>query len=276
MAKPASDNARHSIAKEGAPQVAVNFNKFDKHKTAKFPVGFKVECANGDVYRYGHFSADTNRGVIVSPDISESGLADTDNIVSLASAVKTSGDNAIKSKYVEMNVSALASVLLDDYAGGKLVITDDTGEAYTYDILGNTAKNTPAADLVRIRLAQPLQVALDNTSDVSIIPSQYANLEIATTTDVICAGVTCSTMDVSEAPFGWIQTKGTVGILQDGAIGVGGPVQLSDGTSGAVQLLGGSSAATVTASDMQTEPIIGYCVIDGDTTGAGMFKINLE
>lgn len=277
MAKPQADGARFgSAAAVGVPQVASEFNKFEMHKSPRFQIGHKIEDANGNVYRYAHFSADTNRGVLVSPDISESGLDDTDNMVTLASAVQTAGDNAIGSKFVEMNVSALASVLLNDYAGGRLLITDDTGEGYTYDVLGNTAKGDPAADLVRVALKQKLQVALDNTSDVAIVPNVYSNLEISTSTDFYCAGVTCATMDVSEASYGWIQTKGVVGILQDGAIAVGQPVQLSDGTSGAVQIFGGAVASAVAAADLTTEPIIGYCVMAGDSSGHGAFKINLE
>lgn len=277
MAKPYADGARSGrAASVGVPQVAGAFNKFEMHSTPRFNIGYKVEDSNGNVYRYAHFSANTNRGVLVSPDISESGLDDTDNMVTLASAVQNPGDNAIGSRYVEMNVSALASVIVNDYAGGRLVITDDTGEGYTYDVLGNTAKGDPAADLVRVQLVQKLQVALDNTSDVAISPSRYANLEIATSTDTYCAGVSCSTMVVATAPYGWIQTKGDVGILQDGVIAIGNTVQLSDGTSGAVQVFGGSTASAVAAADLIVEPIIGYCVMAGDSSGHGIFAINLE
>lgn len=276
MAKPQADGARFGrAAAVGVPQVAGPFNKFEMHSTPRFQIGYKVEDANGNVYRYAHFSANTNRGVLVSPDISETGLDDTDNMVTLASAVQTAGDNALGSRYVEMNVSALASVLLNDYAGGRLVITDDTGEGYTYDVLGNTAKGDPAADLVRVTLVQKLQVGLDNTSDVAISPNLYSNLEISTTTDVYCVGVTCSTIVVATAPYGWIQQKGDVGILQDGAIAVGQPVQLSDGTAGAVQIFGGAVASAVAAADLTTEPIIGYCVLAGDSTGHGIFNVNL-
>lgn len=277
MAKPYADGARTGrVAAVGVPQVAGAFNKFEMHAQPRYNIGFKVEDSQGNVYRYCHFSTNVNRGVLVSPDISETGLDDTDNMVTLASATQIAGDNAIGSKYVEMNVSALASVLVNDYAGGRLVITDDTGEGYTYDVLGNTAKGDPTTDLVRVQLVQKLQVALDNTSDVAILPSRYTNLEISTSTDTYCSGVTCSTMVVATAPYGWIQTKGDVGILQDGAIAVGNVVQLSDGVSGAVQLFGGAVASAVVASDLQTEPIIGYCTMSGDTTGHGGFAINLE
>ena len=71
-------------------------------------------------------------------------------------------------------------------------------------------------------------------------------------------------------------TCGDVGILQDGAIAIGDSIQLSDSTSGAVQIFGGEIKSVVSASDFQTEPILGYCIIAGDTGGHGGFRIQCE
>lgn len=276
MAKPNADKARFAVAAQGVPGIASDFNKFDMHSTPRYQVGFKVEDSSGNVYRYAHFSTDVTRGVLVSADLDETGLDDIDNVVTAPSAAANVGDNAIASNYIEMNVSAIASVIANDYAGGRLVVTDDTGEGYTYDVVGNTAKGTPAADLIRITLRQPLQVALTTTSDVAVIASRYANLEIATATDTACAGVTCSAMVVATAMYGWIQTSGDVGILQDGTCPIGCPVQLSDGVSGAVQSFGGAVVSAVAAGDLVVEPIIGFTVMPGDTTGHGIFHIDLD
>lgn len=274
MSKPTTDRARFSVAAQGVPGIANEFNKFEMNSSAKYPIGFKVEDASGNVYRYAHFQADTNRGVLVSANIDETGLDDIDNKVNGSPVNST--DNTLGSKYIEMNVSAVASVLANDYAGGRLVVTDDTGEGYTYDVLGNTAKGTPAADLIRIQLKQPLQVALASISDIAVIASRYANLTIATATDTAVSGVSCSTMAVATAMYGWIQTKGDVGILQDGTCPVGCPVQLSDGVSGAVQSFGGALASALIAADLATEPIVGFTVMPGDTTGHGIFHVDLE
>jgi len=244
---------------------AGQFNKFDLHATAKYPLGFKVEQYDGSVYRYVQTGAATNRGVIVSQDLSETSVVDTDNVViAPASAVSVSGETikpgAIGSTYVELT---LASVTLNQFRGGKFVTTDDTGEGYTYDILGNTATDDPASGNIRLSLAQKLQVALDTTTDIAITGSMYMDVETATTgTDEAPIGVTCATT-TSALPFCWVQTKGVVGILQDGAIALGDVVALS--TAGNVKV----------AADYNS-PFIGYCVDPGDTTGHGTFKINLE
>ncbi len=256
------------------PQLAGPFNKFSIHTTPKYAIGFKVEQADGSVYRYGHFGAATNRGVLVSQDLSESSVADTDNsVIAPASAVAVAGDNtqvgAIGSRYVQFT---LAAASVNQFAGGKLVVTDDTGEGYTYDILGNTATDNPATGDIRITLAQKLQVALTTTSDVAIFGNPYSNLEPATAgTDEVPVGVACAVMAASN--WGWIQTKGIVGILQDGTIALGDVVALSDGTAGAVHALAGGGTDV---ADAISEPVVGFCVDPGDTTGHGVFKINLE
>lgn len=262
-----------SVGMGGA--TAGTFNKFDLHATPKYALGFKVEQADGSVYRYAHMGAATNRGLLVAQDLSETSVADTDNsVIAPASAVAVAGETlkpgALGSTYVQFT---LASATANQYRGGKLIVTDDTGEGYTYDIIGNTATDDPATGDIRIRLAQPLQVALDTTSDVSIRGNQYSNLEGATAgTDEVPAGVTCSTTTAA-LPYGWIQTKGIVGILQDGTINLGDVVTLSDGVTGAVQTLGGGGTDV---ADIITEPIVGYCVDPGDNTGHGGFKIDLE
>lgn len=249
--------------------IADQFDKFAVDSSPRYHVGFKVEEADGSVYRYAHFGAAVNRGILVAQDISESSVDDADNVIVAPASAVTTTDGTVGSRFVEIT---LASVSAGDYAGGKLVITDDTGEGYTYDIKGNTATGDPASGNIRVELYQPIQVAVDATSDFAISANPYHNLEGATAaTDFIVSGVACSTMAADE--WGWVQTKGSVGILQDGTIAAGDQVSLSDGVTGAVQVLGGGGTA---AADILAEMYIGTCQIAGDTGGHGVFKIDVE
>jgi hypothetical protein len=265
-----STSSKFSIAAGSPPQVVGAFDKFAKDATPKYPCGYKVEMADGTVLRYAHFGDDVNRGVLVSQDLSESSLVETDGeVIAPASCVNTS-DGTIGSYFIEAN---LASVTVDQYAGAKLLILDDVGAGYTYDIIGNTATNDPATGNIRIQLAQPLQVALDATTDIGIRGNRYANLETADAADIDLAGVSCSAMVVTTAAWGWIQTKGVVAILADGTIDDGDIITLSDGTAGAVQTIGGGGT---TAADLVSEPIIGFCVETGVSGEYSGHIINLE
>lgn len=260
--------SRASIGLGGS--TADQFNKFDQSASPKFHVGYKIEQADGSVYRYAHFGATANAGVLVAQDKSENSVADTDNAVIAPASAVTITDGTIGSKFIEFT---LASATANQFAGAKLITTDDAGEGYTYDIKSNTATDNPASGNIRIELYQPLQVALDNTTDVSIVSNRFHNLEIATAaTDLILAGVVCETIDAA-GNYGWIQTKGIVGILQDGTIADGDMVTLSDGTSGAVQAAAGGGTDM---ADLIAEAIIGYCVDAGDSTGHGVFMVDVD
>lgn len=243
---------------------AGTFNKFDLHATPKYALGFKVEQADGSVYRYVHTGAASNRGVLLAGDLSETSQVDLDDsVIAPASAVAVSGEalkpGSIGSRYVEVTIAAITA---DQFAGAKFVTTDDTGEGYTYDVIGNTATDNPASGNIRLELAQPLQVALDATTDVAITGNRYSDVETSNTADVDLVGVACATT-TSALPYCWAQSKGVVGILQDGSISVGNAITPS-------------SAGNVKVVGAVTDYAIGVCVDTGDTTGHGTFKINLE
>jgi hypothetical protein len=254
------------------PQLAGRFNKFTADSSPKYPLGFKVETSDGCVYRYAQFGADTNRGVLVATDLSETSIADTDNSILAPASTVSLTDGAVGQRFVEITA---AGITANQYAGGKFVVTDDAGEGYTYDIKGNTATGNPASGTFRLELAQPLQVALTAASDYSIVSNLYNDVETATAaTDNTVVGVSCANMTTASAAFGWIQTKGVVAILQDAKVPTVGQVMcLSHLTAGAVGPLGGTST---TATDYGLYPIVGICVDPGDSTGATVCKINLE
>jgi len=245
------------------------FDKFEQSANPKYHVGYQVEQADGSIYRYVHFGATVNRGVLVACDVSEMSVADTDNVViAPASAVAVAGESvkpgALGSRYVELT---LASIGVNRFQGAKLITTDDAGEGHTYDIIGNTATDDPATGNIRIELLQPLQVALDTTTDISIVANKYHNLEIATAgTDAIVVGVSCATILAADN-YGWIQTRGVCGVLQDATVAaIGEMVQLSANTNGAVTVLGGTVAGSSLTAFRRT-CLVGRMVDPGDSTG---------
>jgi len=264
-----STNNYFNNAVNGIPQVGADFNKFDMHSTPRYAVGTNFCRSDGAIFVYSHFGADTSRGELVSQDISESSLVDSDNVIlAPSSTYKVDSEpgniypGSIGSHYV---VITLASTTVNQYAGASFVTTGDTGEGYTYRVKGNTATNDPATGKVRLQLWEPLQVALDTSTDFSICGSLYANLEVATAAaDIALAGVACSEMDISDKAYGFVQKRGIVGVLTDGStIAVGDMVTLSDDTDGAIQVGGGGGTS---AADLVAEsPILGTLIILGDS-----------
>lgn len=266
-----STTSYFSNAIQGIPQLGSEFSIYDKDATPKFALGTRFTRQDGNVYVYSHFGADVNRGILVSTDASESSVVDTDNIVIAPASAANTNDGTIGSKFVQIT---LASVTADQFAGGYLCTTDDTGEGFTYRIRGNNATGDPASGDFRLELYDPLQVALDATTDIGIQGSLYANLEGATAaTDVALAGVTVQTMDVSEQAYGWILVQGVHTALQDGTIAIGDMCTLSDSVTGAVQVAAGGGTAM---ADLIAEELVGHCLIAGDDTGHGVFKFDIS
>lgn len=255
----------------GVPQVGADFDRFVSDATPRFQVGFKVEDNEGNVYRYGHFGANVDRGVVVAQDISESSLGDSDNVIVASTSSADTSDGLVGSKYLEITAGQSGNAILaDQFAGGKFVTTDDAGEGYTYNIVGNTGNATIGSSF-RLQLKEKLQVAVTAATDFGIAGSPYANLEGATIgTDNVAAGVSCQQIAIATKPYGWIQTQGIVGILQSGTAVIGQKITLT-ATAGAVGPAGADATASATLNSS-----VGSTVITGDSGGHGVFSINLE
>jgi hypothetical protein len=269
-----STDSVFSNAIVGQMMTGADVDIYDISDLPKFPVGQGFTRADGCKFRYVHAGAATNRGVIVAQDYSESSVDDADDAITAPSSTYQMPDEnngvypgSAGSRYV---VVTDASITTDQFAGGYLHITDDTGEGYTYRIKGNTATDDPASGKIRLALYDKLQVALTATTDYAITGSLYANLEAAgTTTDGIAVGVTCASLTATE-PYGWIQTFGPATVLCDTAGTAGMQAQVSQSVAGSY------APAAFDGTAAHNYPIIGTIVTPGDTTGHGVVFLKLE
>ena len=255
-----SASSLNSVAVIGVPAIVSEIDLNENGTAAKRALGFKVEDAQGKIYRWAHFGATTAAGVLVSNDLNESSLVDSDNLVIAPASAVNVGDGAAGSRFVQIT---LASVTAGQFAGGQFAITDGAGIGYTYDILGNTATGDPKAGDFRLELARPIVVALTTASDICIMGCAYANLEPATTTDINVVGVSMASMAAGD--YGWIMTKGQVGCLSQGTTTIGIPCMI------------GSAAGSVT--DLTEAAVLGipaFTIVAGDNAGQAGIRINLE
>ena len=235
---------------------------FRSDTTPVFPVGARVALQDGRVFRYAHFGAATNRGLVVSQDLSESAVVDTDNAIIAPASTFETGDNTIGSRFVELT---LASITANQFAGGYLHITDDTGEGFTYRIRNNTATGDPVSGNIRLELYDQLIVALDATSDFAITGSLYANVEAATqAVDEVIAGVSMATQAVDD--YGYVQTQGVATVLTQGTVVIADRV--------AIGSVAGSAAAV--AATVSTTVSFGQVIHAGDDTGHSAIRLDIS
>ena len=248
----------------GKVNIAADFDIFQKDVLPRVAVGTRITRQDGAEFAYTHFGEDTNVGFLVAADASESSEnALANQVISPASANDTS-DGTIGSKFVEINLDAATSDssadrTTNDYAGGYLTITSGLGLGYTYRIKGNTASDVPADQNIRMELYEPLQLAVDATSDIVIVGNPFANVETAdASADVVICGVSLSNMDISVASYGWVSTKGIANILTDGSdITLGDVLALSADAPGECYTIGDSLTTGISYDE---EEIIGVAL----------------
>jgi len=269
-----SANSYFSNSIIGTPQVGADIDIYDTGSSPKYAVGFGFTRADGAKYRYAHFGATTNRGVLASTDVDESNLIYTDaaRMVALtANLVDVEGEtitpNSIDSRYMQVTVTATA----DQFAGGYVSINSGTGIGFTYRIKGNTATDDPSSDDCRLELYDKIVVAIDSNSGLQLCGSRYANLEIVDDSDDrLAAGVTVT--NNSSSGYGWVQTRGVATVLQDATLPTtGDTVYVSSNTDGAI--CGTVLLATSTHQRFQR---VGQCIHPATATYYSCVFLELE
>lgn len=162
----------------------------------------------------------------------------------------------------QVSVTLGATVLnYNQYQGGFLVVDSGTGIGQTLKIQSNPAAAASAAGVV-ITLEDPIQVTLDATSTVCLIPNPWTNVIIQPTTATAGpAGVTFYPLAASTLPTfnGTSGANLTAGVLQYGLVVTKGVTScLADASTAAVGL--GIVPSTTTAG----------CVTVATATGAGI------
>ena len=271
-----STSITHDRGLVGTPQVGADVDVYETHSTPRFAIGTGFPRSDGAVFRYSHFGAACKQGLVVSQDFSESGTTQIDSrVIAVSSTTAVSGEtispNSIGAYYVQIS---LGGITADQFAGGYLCISNGTGSGYTYRIQGNTVSGSPATGQIYIRLWKPLAATLDATSDISIAGNRWANLESATSaTDPLVAGVVVGAVtDISDKPYGWVQTKGIIGVLTDASVpSKGDPVMLSRVTTGNC-----SQAHQLAGNNLDLEdPLIGICWDPGASGENSIIDLNI-
>lgn len=151
----------------------------------------------------------------------------------------------------QISVTLGATLLkTNQYQGGYAVVNAGTGIGQTLRIASHANAAASAGGVV-ITLEDPIQVTLDATSKVCLIPNPYKNVVINPTTFTNTpVGVTITPVAASVAPttdgtsglqtaagtqqYAFVVTKGVVSCLNDAGTAVGLGISPSTNTAGAV------------------------------------------
>jgi hypothetical protein len=166
------------------------------------------------------------------------------------------GSLALNSKRVQLTLGGTA-VVAGVYDQGHAMVNAGTGLGQNFNVLHNdTQASTTGA--TTIDFDDPIYVALDTTSRVTLVHNPYNGIVEAASKTRVASGVPM--VDAAAANFVWVKTRGVMGVLIGSAVTLGSRVTSDGTTAGAV-----TDNTDVTAP--QTEVEVGSADYVAGTTG---------
>ena len=205
---------------------------FTSSSTQGQDLGAPATTGDGRYFRYVLAGSSTN---LVVGNLQQSS-AEVTAIEDLAVAASAIGANTV-------TTTSTVTVTANEYAGGLLIVSDNTGEGYTYKIASHPAATSA---VVTFTLEDPIHIALDTTSTVTVVASPFANVIINPATASGTPVGVC-VFPITKAQYGWLQVKGPTAVLANGAVTVGTTVVASNGVAGAVEPFAGVQQIVGTA-----------------------------
>lgn len=179
--------------------------------------------------------------------------------------------NITTGKPATLTVTAGGTVTANEYALGKAIVASGTGIGQTLKIASNTAATSTNPIIITLE-DQPV-VALDTSSVINLISQEYSGVVINPTTHT--SGVAGATLyaipattgtlgTTSYVPsYGFVVTRGVIGILNQGGTAIGLGLSTSASVPGAT--------ATVAATTNQ----LGFAFQAGTDAAVSATFINL-
>lgn len=206
-------------------------------------LGALATTGDGRVFRYVLAGGTT----LVPGKLQQSPAQDTTNY-------NPSGGLAVAAAAIGATTVTLTGTLTiaaNALAGGIMTVAVTPGQGYSYKVKSNTAVS--AAANCSVTLEDPIVVALTTSSKVVFALNPH-NGVIVNPATASGSPVGVAIYGITNAQYGWIQSHGVVGCLNDSATAVGLGVAPSAAVAGAVK----TSAATLIQ--------VGYAVNAGVNT----------
>lgn len=224
----------------------------DISSTKQLKVGSYQETPDGRGYRYALAGASTL-------DPGKLGVAATVN----SNVTNKTVAATVAAGATQVVIDAAGAITADVYADGYFTVNDATGEGISYLIANHTA-TTGAAELT-VNLVDPIKVGLTvDVSEATLTQNPWSGVVISVT-DQADMPVGVPNVSITNAFYGWVQTKGVCSVWADEAVAAGQALTTGTGTAGQVEALDAAGefqigVALVAAVD--TENREAYLTID--------------
>ena len=170
-----------------------------------YPLGTKLEARDGRIWRY----CKAGGTQLAAGLMGQSPAIDA----TLENEVQTGKATNIGDTVISVLVTTASSLTPANLAGGYMVVEDVTGEGQYYKI--NTAVWATEDTVLTVTLDEPIRVATDATSEVSLYPNPWLGIVVAPTTLTgYCVGVATGVITANH--YYWAQRCGPCAMVVDG------------------------------------------------------------
>jgi len=195
--------------------------------------GEQVMCLDGRAFRFAQNNG-TNASHVGYLQQAASPKTNHHNMTPTAAAI---GTNTITV------TPGATAVVANEYSGGYAVISDGTGSGQVFKVSKNPAANS--ATQFSFTTFDPVIIALDTTSRVTLFHNGYNGVQESTTQTLQPAGV--GLVAAAASTYFWVQTRGIAGCLVDQTCALGNTYIASSSVAGAVTI-GSTTYATFQAT----------------------------
>ncbi len=181
-----------------------NLGLYATEATQRYAYGARFLDWDGSVYRYCKAGAAITN-VQLAVHVTATGAATSIEAISAAAAI---GD---KTLYINQ-----ASITVDQYSGGYVVIFPAGGSAMIRSVVANTASDSGGS--VKLSLNHPLSTVLTASDTYELYASPYASVSHANT-DGTLSFLGTANVAASSSGFLWTKTWGPIFIAPQSGIG---------------------------------------------------------
>ena len=160
------------------------------------------------------------------------------NVIQGAAALSTSEDLTPAAGAVDDRIITFthggATTVINLFAEGYGVISVTPGGGDTYKIASHAAlRNATAGDVINLSPGNALRRALTTTSRLDLARHPYGGVLQVPVTTITAVPVGVAVSAIAASGFGWLQTRGTCGVLQDSTAVVGTEAVVPSAAAGA-------------------------------------------
>ena len=214
----------------GSDGIAIRQGIYEESSSAKTDLGRFIDFEDGRRFRYCKASGAITKGHMCSSGT----VVANDNTVT-----QTGMTVALSNGYIGetvINVLLGAATTLNLYEDGLFVVEGGTGIGQCHRIKKNKAGGSSTSSPCELTLYDPLVVALDATSVITLTKNRYKDVVVTPASTLVGTPIGVPLITVTTAYYFWAQTRGYAAVMcdDDGTITVGDLVSGGGGDAGAV------------------------------------------